>query len=78
MIWKCKPNKPFPPQVALVLVFHHSNSNLNLEIILILFKENNEIKQPLYQHFVALRKTLKLSLSTPACRSKVVSALSLT
>ena len=23
----CKPNKPFPPQFALVMIFHHSNSN---------------------------------------------------
>jgi hypothetical protein len=27
-MWKCKPNKPLPLQVALVTVFHHSNKNL--------------------------------------------------
>lgn len=27
MIWKHKPNKLFPSQVVLVMVFHHSNSN---------------------------------------------------
>lgn len=27
MTWKCEPHKPFPPQVALVMVLHCSNSN---------------------------------------------------
>lgn len=26
-MWKYKPVKPFPPQVALIMVFHHSHSN---------------------------------------------------
>lgn len=26
-MWKYKPNKSFPPRVALVMVFHHSKSN---------------------------------------------------
>jgi hypothetical protein len=26
VLWKCKPNKPFPPHFALVIVFHHCNS----------------------------------------------------
>ena len=28
MKWKHEPNKPFPPQVALLLMFHHSSSNV--------------------------------------------------
>jgi hypothetical protein len=31
VIWKCKPNKPFPPQVSLVMCFYHSNSNYNYD-----------------------------------------------
>jgi hypothetical protein len=27
VMWKHKPNNPFPPQVASLLVFHNSNSN---------------------------------------------------
>jgi hypothetical protein len=27
VVWKHKANIPFPPQVALVMVFHHSNGN---------------------------------------------------
>jgi hypothetical protein len=26
-MWKCKPAKPFPFQVSLVMVFYHNNSN---------------------------------------------------
>jgi hypothetical protein len=25
----CKPNKPFPPQLPLLVVFHHGSGNLN-------------------------------------------------
>lgn len=28
-MWKCEPNQPVPPQVALVMEFDHSNSNTN-------------------------------------------------
>jgi hypothetical protein len=28
VLWKCKGNKPFPPQVAVGMMFHHSNRNL--------------------------------------------------
>lgn len=34
-MWNCKPNKPFPPQVAVVMVFHHSTSNSNYDTILL-------------------------------------------
>lgn len=27
--WSFEPNDPFPPQIALAMVFHHSNSNPN-------------------------------------------------
>jgi hypothetical protein len=26
-MWKCKPNKPFPPQVASIMVVHGSSRN---------------------------------------------------
>ena len=26
-MWKCKPNKPSPPNFHLVMMFHHSSSN---------------------------------------------------
>lgn len=26
-MWKCKPNRPFPPQFAFVMVLHNNNSN---------------------------------------------------
>jgi hypothetical protein len=26
MMWKCKVNKSFPPEVALVMVFHHNTN----------------------------------------------------
>jgi hypothetical protein len=29
-MWKCKPNKPFPPWVALAVVSPHSHSNRNI------------------------------------------------
>jgi hypothetical protein len=33
LIWKYKPNISFPPHAALVMVFHHSNSNPTRTII---------------------------------------------
>lgn len=30
-MWTHKPNKPFAPQLALVMVFHHSSSKLKTE-----------------------------------------------
>jgi hypothetical protein len=29
MMWKDRPNKPFPLETVLVMVFHHSNINPN-------------------------------------------------
>lgn len=31
-VWKHKPDKPFPPQVPLVMVFHQSNGDPNYDM----------------------------------------------
>ena len=37
VIWNFKPNKPFPLQLALVMVFLHSNTNLKYVTLQITF-----------------------------------------
>lgn len=52
VMWKCKPHKPFPPHVSLVILFHPSNRDLTYDTQYAKGPEfNHQNSLSLYTHY---------------------------